>query len=1108
MECPKCHRNISDDATSCPYCHKVLSLVCPNCRSIGHSTVCEKCGYIILERCSKCGKKISTTQKKCKCGFPIQTSIAYNECESDEFASIRVEFGGLKAIRRTLSSHELYNKFKLKLKNLLISQLKSLDGNVILYGDIYVINFNKDLSFPTSSNKAVRTALKIVSSFTSLNLKVQEELGTSLKLNLTIFKKSAEELLEDKKYTANVKPLILSKDEKKYLKGTQIIIDEYVQDVINKDYKTDSIYTIEQDGKTIVFYEIKIGNYILPPNENRDVVEEQIAPIEIIDPAEEKENQTEEKSLYDFNIFNLNAKCSFEKSYANDIWNKLDTHKIIAIRGNTNLHIQTSDLVKHYSDNGKKVICIHLSEELNYKPWGVLEDIYRQYYGLSINNSMIPSDYKDSYFTDIANLMFCTSRKASTPEDARFGYMDDFVRFLGIIKNSVLIFDNFIKIDDTTKQVLELYFDNYKQVKNNFVFITDEDNPIHSKIKSLLRTNIYKEIFLQKNTIENYLQDLQEEASDFINSFYYDKIKSNFNGSKLYFDTAIQYLKEKDVLLSFENRLLVKNNDSVFLSTELEDITKSRLKLLSKFPEASTILAYLVLLGSRLDFSLIEKLEINDYKKNIDLLIERGFIYVNNNYIYLNNFSLMSQVILSSLKKNVLEFLTKNILSKIANGMDNTTIIFMMGKLGLYKDEYLLLWKNSVFAIETGDYDSYLKNTIGFMSLIKYIKGDISNKEIEEHKLKVYENILRSLYAYSPEKIYDIEQILLADAVKNDDVENTIKLSNLMLQGALISGKYGEASGLLNNILRNMPNPTLVTNGVINTKFFLLSLVNIEILFNLGDLATCIDISNDLISVMKPDIIEKIKPASFSINLFVGHIMDTLRLGALAHILSLNKNLSTYLTNIEKALGDSLPEKNLLLSLESFLAGNSYSSINLEKATPFAKIIYLLMQEFSEDLNDNKTFAQNIYQAKLLASDINQSTIEIFCEILISFAYSKAGIFKKSEAIYKDIIDKTEKSANINIMLFAKYFYAKLKVLKGEIEGSLLIINDAISYIRENAESETLLLALFKYLLINIAEQNHLSFINIDEEYSKLQNIIPNGELKRIITLKLEVTEE
>ena len=135
MECPKCHRNISDNATVCPHCHKVLTLVCPNCRTLGQSPVCENCGYIILEKCSKCGRVISTSSEKCKCGFSTATSVAYQECETDEFATLSIKFGALRNIRRILGSQDLYNKFKIRLKNLLISQLKGVEARIIVYGD-------------------------------------------------------------------------------------------------------------------------------------------------------------------------------------------------------------------------------------------------------------------------------------------------------------------------------------------------------------------------------------------------------------------------------------------------------------------------------------------------------------------------------------------------------------------------------------------------------------------------------------------------------------------------------------------------------------------------------------------------------------------------------------------------------------------------------------------------------------------------------------------------------------------------------------------------------------------------------------------------------------
>ena len=165
MHCPKCHTKVDENQAVCPKCHKVLLLECPNCKSLGESSVCQKCGYSILVKCSKCGKTVPISKEKCKCGFPTVTSLAYQECESDEFASLMISFNSLKKIKRLLKSSELYSKFFYRLKNLLMAQIKGLDGKLIVYEDKFVFNFNKELSFATSVNKAVRTSLKITNAF-------------------------------------------------------------------------------------------------------------------------------------------------------------------------------------------------------------------------------------------------------------------------------------------------------------------------------------------------------------------------------------------------------------------------------------------------------------------------------------------------------------------------------------------------------------------------------------------------------------------------------------------------------------------------------------------------------------------------------------------------------------------------------------------------------------------------------------------------------------------------------------------------------------------------------------------------------------------------------
>ena len=1094
MECPKCHKKIGENETVCPFCHKVLALECPNCGRTSSTPVCEHCGHIILTKCSKCGKTVPTSKEKCKCGFETRLSVAYQECETDEFASVIIKFASLKNIRKQLGSQELYTKFYYRLKNLLTSQLKNIEGNIITYRDTFVVNFNKELSFQTSSGKAIRLAIKILNAFCGLNSKIIEELGVSLKLNISIVKKEAENLLVAPSEENDVKLLNIKKEEKKYLKGMQISLDQYVWDCINKDYKTDSLYTIEKDGTPLMFYEILLENYVLPPDKREEEVE--AVPQRNNTPTKKAEKKNDK---YSFKVFDINAKCKFEKVTTEELLAKLDDNKIIAIRSAKNLQIQTSQLQEYYEAKGMRVIRVVCTEEKNYKPWGFFEQIFRDFYNLSEHSSLIDTSVDYKRFKELFNLIFSKPRKAGSPEDARFAYMDDFGSFFTSLKNCVILIEGFESIDDTSLQTLELYFDRFKRVNTNFVFVTETEVALHSKIKGLLRTPIYTEYTIQKTSIEALLDSLKCEASDFIESFYYEKIKENFDGSALYFDNAIKYLIEKGILIKFENRLVIKNNASVVLPATLTDLLKARLKIFSKNMDASLILAFSAVLGFRLDFQFLEKLGVKDVKNNAKILEMAGFLKMSENCVYVNNYSVLKPALEKSLKPEVLTFICKTILASAGKGLDNTATLLIMGKMSLFKEEYLLLWKNSQLAMSVGDYDAYLKNCLGFLSLLEHIGDNIPKEDIEANKKEVFQNILMSLYNYSPAKIYSIENVLLMDAINENDNDKIVKLSNLMLQGALISSNYTDALSLLHNIFTRMQNPMLVVDGVVNTKFLLLSLVHIEILYNIGDFAQCVEVAKDLLGVLTPEILDKIKPAAFSINLFVEHLMETFRLAGFAKLFLMDEDLNEFFEAVYNSLNADLPEKDCILAVKDFLAGKSYAISNIEGANAYSKVIYLMLQEFAEHKEDYKTFAQNIYQAKLLASDLKQTQLELFCDLLIAYSYSNIGIKEKAELIYTDVVEKAETSAIFNILLLAKYFYAKLKIEQNNLEEALLEINNSLAMLQKFDNQAIILLALFEKLLIDTVEEYEISEIDIESDIQKLAQINTKNRLARLI---------
>jgi len=407
--------------------------------------------------------------------------------------------------------------------------------------------------------------------------------------------------------------------------------------------------------------------------------------------------------------------------------------------------------------------------------------------------------------------------------------------------------------------------------------------------------------------------------------------------------------------------------------------------------------------------------------------------------------------------------------------------------MATYKEEYLLRWKLSKFSIQVGDYDAYLKNSLATLTLIDKLKSVISEEELDLNKKEIYNNILSCLYNYSPAKVYNIGNILLIDAIEQNDDDRIVKLSNLMLQGALLSSNYSDAIGLLHNILSRLKNATLIVDGSINTKFLLLSLVSIEILYNIGHFRRCIDTAKEILRVLNQNVIEISKPSNFSLNSYVSHLLESFRLAAFAKLLMLDDDLEEFLDEIELKFGVRLEEQGCIFAIKDFCEGNDVSFDNIQNASSYSKIVYLILQEFINLKDSYKTFAQNIYQAKLLASDISQKELELFCDLLIAYSYSQIGMEEKASSIYSDILQIADSCSIFNLILACKYMMALQMYKLNNPEQALLLINDALLLMQQKDNPLKLFYVLFEKLYIEIAEKYKVTAVDIESEKNKLE---------------------
>ena len=125
MICPKCKKSIPDNATVCPFCKKVLALVCPICGTHNDNSTCSKCSYVILSKCSQCGIINKTEDKFCrKCRTSTALSAAKRLTENENCTAITVSLGNVSKLSKSLGEKKLLTKFLFKIKDLLFYLLK------------------------------------------------------------------------------------------------------------------------------------------------------------------------------------------------------------------------------------------------------------------------------------------------------------------------------------------------------------------------------------------------------------------------------------------------------------------------------------------------------------------------------------------------------------------------------------------------------------------------------------------------------------------------------------------------------------------------------------------------------------------------------------------------------------------------------------------------------------------------------------------------------------------------------------------------------------------------------------------------------------------------
>ena len=1101
MECPKCGLEIDDKATVCPNCKKVLKVVCPICKTINKTNTCKKCGYVIVTKCNKCGKVNQTVDKKCKkCGFSLEQSVILNESNTDNFALMTIDFPNVNELRTLLGSVQLLNKFKVKLDNIILSVAKSAGIRRQVLNNTYILRFNKDYTFNSSVNNAITTAVKLLTEITKMNYKLTNKKNATVRCNMFLLRRSIDDNPYDIKSGFNISMVKQSDNLKqKVLNTFQIIADNFVHDALDPMYKSSPLNSVMIKDQMVMFHEVEINSHIKinyeeledKPDEELEVpnfVQNMLVEQDKLDgeALSKLESPTDPDAIYDIETIHFNEiKCDFIRTENIDVFyhvvNKLSEHPygICAIK-TPPLYVPYSlKIISTIEELNiyKNIISITCYDEMKYSPYSFFRELVAAIFEFTISQklfntndfSMFRSIDPDNMIKDLITL---SQRPEGNNEDTRMQYYDIFFTLLNVIPETLIFIENFDKIDSSSYDVMKFLFEQFERLKISYLISYDNDFSLHRDTYSLMTKPYYTEIALKPTSFEKMIEENKEYYKDIMDSFYFHRIAKYSYGSILFLDIAIQYLIESGVYEADENGIKLVNPKTLIIPSSLGKLMKRRLNLLEDDEEAIKFLATCVLLGTRIDQQTIKSLAYENIDDIVQKLSETGYIYFWNNCMYFPNYNLLRESILAVLNKDLLKAIANDLFEKVfVNNMPSPTKAYLYGLLEDYKAEFLE-WENlAKINLSMGDFNAYINCADKIIELLDKNTDEEKQEEIEQYKLDLSQNIAENMSEYLPNKNSRIAELTLERLEQAGDNEKIIALCNKMIQGCLNNGNYTHALELTHKILSRLPSGSIDPSSPdFNKYFFLMSLIHIEILFNIGALEDCLDVGYKVLSVVNQANLELLRPDYLDKNQFIKVLIDSVGFVALSNVLQMKGNVQDFLNLVKGDLPNLPPSYDIFKALQDFIHGErgTYSPVMVSELDKFSGILFHIMEAFNKYLNDSNAFAEEIYAAKRLARYNKLHQLEYFCDLLIGYAYINLESYDKASLIIYKIIRATGDNGMTNLTYAAWYLMSEMSLRQGRYTVAYGIVNNSLIQLEKADNSNEYLLMLFKYQMYKV----------------------------------------
>ena len=699
----------------------------------------------------------------------------------------------------------------------------------------------------------------------------------------------------------------------------------------------------------------------------------------------------------------------------------------------------------------ENIIPITCNNSMKYAPYAFFKELISSVLNYTISHRLLNTNdfsmFANMDKTDmIKNLITCKPRQLYDLFKTKEDYFNIFLTFLEAIPNTLIYVEDFEKIDISSLSLLEELFDRLDEFNVSFLLTYDQEYSLHRKMHFLLSRPYYTEIELFPASFDKIINLDPDYYKNVLNDFYFQRIAKYSCGSSLFLDHAIQYLIEAGVYNYIDNTLLAVNSKVIIIPAKLDNLIKRRINLLKNDKDTFYFLATLLCLGARVDENTIETLEIKNWRNIAETLCNMGYTYFYNGCIYFSNYNTLLKCMLETIRKNDLISIGKTLLEKVFEESMPCAEKAFIYQRAENPEQTIAQWENLAnLNLSFGDFASYLNCSSEILKTLDTNKQSWDINDYKTYRTALFENVSENIYDYNPEYNTELTQNTLSYLKEKEDKSKYIDLCIRMIQGSMVCGNYIYAKDLMHDVLSQL-NGFSIDPAVknFNPNLLILSLIYVKILFFTGSFANCKDIGYNILNVVDTQTIDSIDLSNAFIDTTELKFLIAEFTGYILMIESLeNSDVKSDLNRITKLI-DFIPESyQIFIELQNILKGHSVELKIFKSASDvFSGILFHMINAFHKHINNATDFAKEIYKSKLLAKEAYMYPFELFCDLMIGYAYIKLKCYKKASLILQKITTTAKEKGFAAIEYLSCVITGELYLAESRFEAAYSILNN------------------------------------------------------------------